>query len=190
MNERVVPRLRLSPPAFDLAVSRRPAGTGDDPDGRAALAELAAAGALVRRADGALLVDPALQAALTAWSRGAVTVEALSRKAAVVSHVRAAIDVPLAVCVARRWGPGGVPGPVEVTVPQVGRVVQEVVSRLVDHPLPGLGTGWLRVGSPSRTWAATFDGCSVGAALLTADASRALVGVLEHLPGLRHPGGP
>jgi hypothetical protein len=62
------------------------------------LAELAAAGALARAADGAWVVDPALQVALQAAAGATVTVDAAVRDGPLRVFARCAVAGSLAVC--------------------------------------------------------------------------------------------
>jgi hypothetical protein len=156
------PRLRLSESALTVVLGEADPGRPCLP----ALRELAAAGALVRRTDGALVVDPALSAAARAWRVAPVRLEVVVRRAGSVVRAAGALAPPLAVCVVRTSGDGdgpvaelAVPGPAGLVgellahVPDVERAadhqVREVPVERVPPELHGGGPGlWLRVRAP------------------------------------------
>lgn len=140
-----VPRLALSAAALEVALGRRV------PASSPALAELAAAGALVRRGD-ELLVDPALQAALVVWRDGAVRVDAVVRDGRGVLHVGASACGPVGVCLVSGLVGGSPVEPVHVVVPGVGGLVSEVVARVPWRDGRAPASVWVRVRGPRSAW--------------------------------------
>jgi hypothetical protein len=137
-----VPRLRLSLAAW--AVVREALDGADAAD---AVVELAAKGALVRRQDGALVVDPALAVVLKAWRAAPVRLEVVVDDGTVQVHAEAGVDASLAVCVVRGRRDGHGLDAVDVTVPSVAGVVDTVLGEV---PAGGdaVRSLWIRLRGP------------------------------------------